>query len=92
MKDAYDGFAALRLRVQKEFQDLPGLRLTRWQAARLWNLQPGEYDVLLERLVAAKVLRRTVDGFAAGELCQPPRQRPPLNSPAPPWGSAEAGR
>ena len=60
---------ALRPRVQKEFRELPGLRLTRWQAARLWNLQPDECEALLKRLVAAKVLRETADGFTAGERC-----------------------
>ena len=75
MDRSYDRMAALRVRVQKEFQDLPGLRLTRWQAARLWNLELDECDVVLKHLVAAKVLRQTREGFAAGDLCQPPVSR-----------------
>ena len=67
MDHSHDGLPALRSRVQKEFRELPGLRLTRWQAARLWNLQHDECDVLLKRLVAAKVLRETAEGFTAGE-------------------------
>ena len=76
---------ALRIRVEHEFHDLPGLRLTRWQAARLWNLELGECDDSLGRLVAAKVLRLTRDGFVAGELCRPPRltERPPSQNPTP---------
>ncbi len=73
MSRSQDRLAALRMRVEHEFQDLPGLRLTRWQAARLWNLELAECDDLLQRLVAAKVLRHTHDGFVAGELCRPPR-------------------
>ncbi|HEV3484418.1 MAG TPA: hypothetical protein VG106_03350, partial [Vicinamibacterales bacterium] len=60
----------LRVRVQQEFEAFPGLRLTRWQAARLWNLEFHECDVLLKRLVAARVLRETADGFAAGEAAR----------------------
>ena len=61
---------ALRVRVQQEFDAFPGLRLTRWQAARLWNLDFAECDLLLKRLVAARVLRETADGFAAGEAAR----------------------
>lgn len=61
---------ALRVRVQQEFEAFPGLRLTRWQAARLWNLDFPECDLLLKRLVAARVLRETGEGFAAGDLAR----------------------
>lgn len=66
---------ALRSRVQKEFEELPGLRLTRWQAARLWGLDAAECEGVMRALVAAKVLRETRDGFVAGELCTPARSR-----------------
>ena len=70
MDGLHSRLLSLRVRVQKEFQELPGLRLTRWQAARLWNLDVAECDVLLKRLVAARVLRETPDGFTAGDLCR----------------------
>ena len=60
----------LHARVRREFEAFPGLRLTRWQAARLWNLDFPEGEVLLKRLVAARVLRETAEGFAAGEAAR----------------------
>ena len=71
---------ALRQRVQKEFQELPGLRLTRWQAARLLGLDATECEGAMRALVAARVLRETRDGFVAGELCSPRHER---TAPAP---------
>jgi hypothetical protein len=56
----------LRARIESEFRELPGLRLTRWQAARLWSLDLAECDVVLKRMVAASVLRETSQGYAAG--------------------------
>lgn len=67
MASSHTRLLALRMRVQQEFQELPGLRLTRWQAARLWNLDLTECEELLKQLVAAKVLRETADGYAAVE-------------------------
>ena len=64
---------ALRQRIQKEFQELPGLRLTRWQAARLLGLDATECEGAMRALVAARLLRETRDGFVAGELCKAPR-------------------
>ena len=66
---------ALRQRVLKEFQELPGLRLTRWQAARLLGLDATECEGAMRALVAARVLRETRDGFVAGELCTPRPER-----------------
>jgi hypothetical protein len=56
----------LRARIESEFRELPGLRLTRWQATRLWSLDLAECDVVLKRMVAASVLRETPQGYAAG--------------------------
>jgi hypothetical protein len=75
MNGSHQHLLTLRLRVQKEFQELPGLRLTRWQAARLWHLDVAECDQLLSGLVAAGVLRETPDGFIAGEFCRPVKSR-----------------
>jgi hypothetical protein len=52
---------ALR-RVQGEFLEMPGLRLTAPQARRLWNLDAVMCEALLSALVDANFLFRTRDG------------------------------
>lgn len=49
-------------RVQAEFVEMPGLRLTEAQARRLWHLEAAECSGLLNALVDAKFLFRTRDG------------------------------
>ena len=49
-------------RVQGEFIEMPGLRLTQAQARRLWNLDAASCDALLRTLVDAKFLFCTRDG------------------------------
>jgi hypothetical protein len=49
-------------RVQGEYIEMPGLRLTTAQAQRLWNLDRAACDALLGALVDAKFLFRTRDG------------------------------
>jgi hypothetical protein len=49
-------------RVQGEYLEMPGLRLTTAQAQRLWGLDRDECDRLLSALVDAKFLCRTRDG------------------------------
>jgi hypothetical protein len=49
-------------RVQGEFLEMPGLRLTEAQARRLWGLDADSCDALLRALVDAKFLFRTRDG------------------------------
>jgi len=49
-------------RVQGEFLEMPGLRLTAAQARRLWGLDAASCDALLYELVDAKFLFRTRDG------------------------------
>jgi hypothetical protein len=49
-------------RVQGEFLEMPGLRLTEPQARRLWGLDAASCDALLGVLVEAKFLFRTRDG------------------------------
>jgi hypothetical protein len=51
----------LRL-IQAEYLGVPGLRLTRQQAERLWGLDPLISEALLNALVDAGFLRRTQDG------------------------------
>ena len=49
-------------RVQGEYIEMPGLRLTPAQAQRLWGLDRAACDELLGALVDAKFLCRTRDG------------------------------
>ena len=49
-------------RIQGEFVEMPGLRLTASQAQRLWGLERDVCDALLGALVDAKFLSQTRDG------------------------------
>jgi hypothetical protein len=49
-------------RVQGEFLEMPGLRLTKPQARRLWGLDAAQCDALLGALVEMNFLFRTRDG------------------------------
>lgn len=49
-------------RVQGEFLEMPGLRVTHAQARRLWGLDAASCDALLGALVDAKFLFKTRDG------------------------------
>jgi hypothetical protein len=49
-------------RVQCEFLEMPGLRLTEAQARRLWGLDAAACRALLGTLVDAHFLFRTRDG------------------------------
>lgn len=48
--------------IKAEYEEMPGLRLTRAQAQRLWSLDPTMCGELLESLVDMKFLGRTPDG------------------------------
>jgi hypothetical protein len=49
-------------RVQGEFLEMPGLRLTHAQARKLWGLDAAQCEALLAALVDAKFLFQTRDG------------------------------
>jgi hypothetical protein len=49
-------------RVQGEFLEMPGLRLTEPQARRLWGLDAVSCSALLDALIDAEFLYRTRDG------------------------------
>jgi len=49
-------------RIQGEFVEMPGLRLTPAQAQRLWGLERDLCDALVGALVDAKFLAQTRDG------------------------------
>jgi hypothetical protein len=50
-------------RIQGEFLEMPGLRLTPSQACRLWGLDSDVCRQLLAQLVDVKFLMRTRDGM-----------------------------
>jgi hypothetical protein len=49
-------------RIQSEYLEMPGLKLTAAQASRFWHLGPEDSRTLLDQLVLARVLWRTPDG------------------------------
>ncbi len=49
-------------RIQGEYIEMPGLRLTVAQAQRLWGLDRAACDTVLGALVDAKFLIRNRDG------------------------------
>jgi hypothetical protein len=59
-------------RIQGEYLEMPGLRLTAAQEQRLWGLERDVCDALLGALVDAKFLSRTRDGaFVRVDGAQP---------------------
>ena len=59
-------------RVQGEFLEMPGLRLTEAQARRLWGLDEASCGALLGALVDARFLFKTRDGAFMRIECAPP--------------------
>jgi hypothetical protein len=53
---------AVLQRIQGEYVEMPGLRLTAAQAQRLWGLERDVCHALLGALVDAKFLAQTRDG------------------------------
>ena len=49
-------------RIQMEYLEMPDLRLTSWQAQRLWNLDQPTCDEIFATLVREQFLSQTVDG------------------------------
>ena len=49
-------------RIEAEYREMPGLKLTAAQASRFWHLGPDESRQLLDSLVASGLLARTLDG------------------------------
>jgi hypothetical protein len=49
-------------RIQGEYLEMPGLRLTPDQARRLWRLDASSCDAVLGALVKSRFLARTRDG------------------------------
>ena len=49
-------------RIQAEYREMPGLKLTAAQASRFWHLSADDSRHMLDSLVRARVLWRTSDG------------------------------
>jgi hypothetical protein len=54
--------AELIVRVQGEYREMPGLKLTEVQAQRLWGLDDRTCALVLTTLVEHQFLRRTAAG------------------------------
>ena len=68
-------------RIQGEFLEMPGLRLTASQAQRLWGLEREVCMALLGALVDARFLQQTRDGaFVRLEGARPTRLTIPRGS------------
>jgi hypothetical protein len=68
-------------RVQGEFMEMPGLRLTEAQARRLWGLDEASCGALLRALVDAKFLFQTHSGaFMRVETAAPLKITTSVNS------------
>ena len=50
-------------RIESEYREMPGLRLTAAQAQRLWALDANTCRVILAALVRKRFLRRTANGM-----------------------------
>ena len=62
MRWGFEDAAATLHRIRGEFREMPGLKLTIAQAARLWQLDPASSREFLDALVMDGMLRRKGDG------------------------------
>jgi hypothetical protein len=62
MERSFDDAHATLWRIRGEYREMPGLKLTVPQAARLWHLDQPSIEQLLNVLVADGVLHRTSSG------------------------------
>ena len=53
----------LRFRIKNEFEEMPGLCLTRTQAQKLWGLDAPACDDTLDALVSEGYLRKALMGY-----------------------------
>ncbi|MEP7247170.1 MAG: hypothetical protein ABI885_26280 [Gammaproteobacteria bacterium] len=57
------GISPVVRRVENEYHEMPGLKLTEAQAQRLWGLDGNTCRVVLETLMQQRFLRRTATGM-----------------------------
>lgn len=55
-------------RIWGEFNEMPGLRLTLEQAARLWDVDPVELGAVLQELVEQALLQQIGPYFVRADL------------------------
>ena len=55
-------FDAVVRRVRAEFLEMPGLRITMPQAARLWGLEAATCEAVIDALVRSRFLQRSTAG------------------------------
>jgi hypothetical protein len=55
--------APLVRRIEGEYHEMPGLKLTEAQAQRLWDLDSDTCHIVLVTLVQRRFLRRTTKGM-----------------------------
>ena len=78
-------FQDILRRIQGEFLEMPGLRLSAVHAQRLWNLDPLICEALLGALVDAHFLVRMRDGaFIRADWIAFPPHRPHTPEPRDP--------
>lgn len=73
-----EAMSVLAIRVRGEYREMPGLRLTVRQAARLFSLTPDLADSVLQELRRASVLECSHDG-AFALVGEPPREPVAVN-------------
>lgn len=61
-KEPFDVPPSLISRARSEYLEMPGLKLTPWQAARLWGLESAMSEQVLATLVDGGFLWRNSDG------------------------------
>jgi hypothetical protein len=54
--------STLLMRIQSEYREMPGLKLTEAQARRLWNLDGHTCSLVMTTLLEQRFLRRTASG------------------------------
>jgi len=57
-----DGITSLLHRIRSEFNEMPGLRLTPAQAARLWGMERHTSERILDGLALAGFLLKNKEG------------------------------
>lgn len=62
--------------IRMEYADLPGLKLTLWQAQRLWDLPNDVCARALTVLTESRFLARTVDGAYVRSVWPPTWPKP----------------
>ena len=62
MRLGSDDAESALFRMRAEFKEMPGLKLTVAQATRLWQIDRGRSEELLNALVVDGLLQRSPDG------------------------------